>query len=180
MPWIVGVAVLFLLITPSVIRSFLLPSPPMPADSIQNRVTWPAVMVILLLSVPLHELLHAVFLPDFGLSRSTTLVVWPRGLRFGVFFDGQLSRRRWLLMRTAPFLVLALVPSIWLASSSGAPDDFALEAFLSLMILLNSVGSGGDLVAVAWVARRIPPGSSLLFRGGRAFWRHRAEGPASP
>lgn len=178
LPWILGLAMLFALITPAVIRSFLAG---IPADS-ENGATlafpWTAVVVVIFLFVPAHELLHAAFLPDFGLSDATTFVIWPRGLRFGVFYEGSLSRARWLFMRSAPFLFLAVLPALGLVVLPGDPSTFTLETCLSLSVLLNSVGSGGDLVAVLWVASRLPTGSRLLFHGGRAYWRD-ADGHAA-
>jgi hypothetical protein len=47
---------------------------------------------------------------------------------------------------------------------------FMLETYLIILILTNSLGSGGDLVAAAIVLRQVPPGGALHFHRGRAYW----------
>jgi hypothetical protein len=125
----------------------------------------------LLLFIPLHELLHAVWHPQLGLSCRTVLVIWPRKLRFGVYFKGCMTRRRWLVMRLAPLVVLSVIPAVLLTLFYGYPVSYALEVFLQVLLLVNGIGSGGDIVAVIWVLRQVPSESQICFYGGKAYWR---------
>jgi hypothetical protein len=125
----------------------------------------------LLLYIPLHELLHAIWHPQLGLSPQTVMVIWPRKLRFGVYYEGCMTRRRWLIMRLAPFIVLVVIPAGLLTLVQYVPVPFALETFLQIMMLVNGIGSGGDLVAVVWVLRQVPPKTQICFWGGKAYWR---------
>lgn len=140
-------------------------------------VPWAAIVLTCLVYVPAHELLHAVWHPGFGLSERTTLVIWPRKLSFGVYFEGCLSRERWLLMRAAPFVFLTLIPTGLLAyGNSIAPESAGVLSWpvynsLSVLLLVNALGSGGDLVAMLLVLRQVPRGGELCFRSGRAYWR---------
>jgi hypothetical protein len=129
----------------------------------------------LLLYIPLHELLHAIWHPQLGLSPQTVMIIWPRKLRFGVYYEGCMTRRRWLIMRLAPFIVLVVIPAGLLTLFHYVPVTFALETFLQVLMLVNGIGSGGDLVAVIWVLRQVHSGAQICFCGGKAYWR-----PAPP
>lgn len=142
---------------------------------VHTSTPWGVVLLALLLYIPLHELLHAIWHPQLGLSPQTVMVIWPRKLRFGVYYDGCMTRRRWLTMRLAPFIVLVGIPAALLTLFHFVPVPFALETFLQIMMLVNGIGSGGDLVAVIWVLRQVPSKAQICFCGGKAYWR-----PASP
>ena len=133
--------------------------------------SWGAVMLALLLYIPLHELFHLVWHPRFGLSNQSTLVIWPTKLQFGVYYDGCMSRTRWLLMRIAPFIVLSLIPASFLALAQNIPFNHALKTFLEVLLVVNGVGSGGDVIAMMLVLFQVPSSASLCFRGGRAYWK---------
>ena len=64
---------------------------------------WPVILAFLLF-IPLHELVHAIFHPGSGLSPQTVMVIWPTKLRFGVYYEGCMTRWRWLIMRLAPLV----------------------------------------------------------------------------
>ena len=136
---------------------------------------WGAVVLALLLYIPLHELLHAIWHPQLGLSPQTVMVIWPRKLRFGVYYDGCMARRRWLMMRLAPLIVLVGLPAALLTLTHYIPVPFALETFLQVMMLVNGIGSGADVVAVIWVLLQVPSKAQICFCGGKAYWR-----PVSP
>jgi hypothetical protein len=165
--WVVGIAALSAALA-FVIAASLSRLPfesPGPSGGI---APWGVVPAILIVSIPAHEILHALFCPGGLFSPAVTFLVWPRRLRFGVYYEGTISRRRWLVARVAPFGILAVVPALALATAPG-PLDPSLSAALSLLLLVNSLGSGGDLLAAGWVILRIPRGSTLGFFSGRAY-----------
>lgn len=138
--------------------------------AVEAQMPWWAAILALLLFIPLHELGHAVLHPGFGLSSQTIMVVWPTRLRFGVYYEGCMTRRRWLVMRCAPLVCLSLVPLL-LTPFQVVPVSFALETFLQVLILVNAIGSGGDVIAAIWVLFQVPAGAEICFRGGKAYWR---------
>ena len=141
------------------------------AASVDPPMPWGAVILALLLFIPLHELVHTLVHPGLGLSPRTVVVLWPAKLRFGVYYEGCMTRRRWLVMRLAPLICLTLIPVLLLALFKVAPASFATEIFWQVLTLVNGVGSGGDLVAAIWVLAQVPAGAEICFRGGRAYWR---------
>ena len=130
-----------------------------------------AVILALLLFIPMHELAHLVWHPRLGLSNQSALVIWPTKLRFGVYYEGCMSRTRWLFMRVAPFLVLSVVPAGLLAIFQNVPFNHTIKTFFEVLLVVNGVGSGGDVIAMILVLFQVPPSALLCFRGGRAYWK---------
>ena len=143
------------------------PAPHLPAP-------WGAVLLALLSYVPLHELFHLVWHPQFGTSNQSILVIWPSKLRFGVYFEGCMSRTRWLVMRIAPFVILSLLPAAFLAITQNSTFNHTIKTYFEVMLVVNTVGSGGDVIAMMLVLFQVPHSALLCFRGGRAYWKDSA------
>ena len=119
-------------------------------------------VVVFFLCILAHEMAHALLYPDGGRSDSTVLILNWKKLQFGVYYEGCIPRGRWIAMRLLPLLLLTALPQAALMLFySGL--SFAVETYLIIMILANSLGSGGDLVAVLIVLRQVPPGGVLEF-----------------
>ena len=131
---------------------------------------WTLVPVVLV-SVGLHELLHLLGHPNAGRSDRSQVLVWPRRLQIGVFYDGFMPRSRWLAMRLAPLFGLTILPAVVLLATYPLLIDFYWQQFTVLVILVNSLGAGGDLVAALIVARQVPPNGEVGIWQGRACWR---------
>lgn len=143
-----------------------------PSSSPQDQpVPWGVAALGVLLFIPLHELLHLVWHPGFLKTDQSILVIWPKKLRFGVYYEGDMSRTRWLLMRFSPFLFLSLVPAVALALLQNININEALSTWFYVIMILSGVGSGGDIVAMLLVMRQVPPSGMMCFRSGRAFWK---------
>ena len=140
-------------------------------EVVGDTVPWGAVLLAMLLFIPVHELIHAIWLPHFGLSPQTVMVIWPRKLRIGVYYEGCMARGRWSMMRLAPFVWITAITIGLLTLFSFVPAPYALVVFLQVFFLVNGLGSGGDLVAVLWVHFRVPTNTQICFRGGKAYWR---------
>jgi hypothetical protein len=143
---------------------------------------WGAVFLTLLLYIPLHELMHLIWHPRQGLSDQSVLVLWPSKLRFGVYYEGCMSRTRWLIMRISPFVVLSLIPVSLLSIFQNVPFNNFLQTSLEVLVVVNGVGSGGDVIAMLLVLFQVPHSAVMCFRGGRAYWRPISpkETPTSP
>ena len=82
-----------------------------------------------------------------------------------------MSRRRWLGMRLAPFIVLSLLPACVVALLQLYPWMPDVQVGLQVMMLLNALGSGGDILAAVLVLRQVPATAQMCFESGRAYWR---------
>jgi hypothetical protein len=136
-----------------------------------ETVPWWIILPVLLVSVALHELLHLVWHPGWGLSPQSLVLVWPRRVLLGVHYEGFMSRRRWLAMRLSPLLGLTVLPTVVLLVLHPPGMSFFWQQFTVLLVLVNSWGAGGDLVASVIVARQVPRGGEVGNWNGRACWR---------
>lgn len=177
-PWVsyllAGVAGVVLI---SVLLGVLIATSLVTADfdvsDVEAPTPWGAVVVALIGYIPLHEVLHAAGHPGCGLSLQTVMVIWPARLRFGVYYAGCMSRRRWLWMRAAPLVFLSSVPAALLILSYLVPMSNAWLVFLQVLLLVNGLGAGGDVVAMLLVRQQVPAEAQICFLGGRAYWRAR-------
>jgi hypothetical protein len=144
-----------------------------------NVGMWIALFLAFFLCIPVHELLHAALYPDFARSDSTVLFVAWRKLQFGVYYEGCISRTRWLAMRLFPILGLTILPLIvWMAVIDGLTT--ASQTFLIVLVITNSMGSGGDLVAALLVFLQVPASGLLNFYRGKAYWKPAENQAARP
>ena len=135
-----------------------------------NIPAW-TIIPVLLASVALHELLHLLGHPGGGRSPQSQVLVWPRKLQIGVFYDGLLPRSRWLAMRLAPLFGLTVLPALLLLAAYPFQVNYIWQQISIMVILVNSVGAGGDLVAALIVLRQVPRGGEVGVWQGRAYWR---------
>jgi hypothetical protein len=147
------------------------PSAQAPPPDPDLPTPWLALIVSLLLFVPLHELLHLVLHPGGGRSPQSWILVWPAKLRVGVYYEGCMSRRRWSVMRAAPFLALSLAPAFVLGMTQEVQIGLEASVVLQLFMALNALGSGADALALILVLGQVPARAQLCFRGGSAYWR---------
>jgi hypothetical protein len=136
-----------------------------------SAMSWWVALSVLVVYIPLHELLHLLGQPEWGRSSRSVVVVWPARLRFGVYYEGCMSRRRWVGMRLAPLVMLSVLPAGLLALLQVHPLSVELEIGLQILMVVNALGSGGDVIAVLLVLAQVPPSGQLCFRAGRAYWR---------
>ncbi len=169
-----GLVLLAVPVVTLMVYSFLHDRPNETLSADNGIGTWIAVFLAFFLCILVHELLHAVLYPDLGRSDSTVLFLALRKLQFGVYYEGSISRTRWLAMRLFPILGLTILPLIvWMAAIDGLTT--AAEAFLMVLVITNSLGSGGDLVAALIVLLQVPAAGTLNFYRGRAYWKPAGE-----
>ncbi len=166
---------LFLLVVPItglclVLSNFAIPNPDVDPNYVPP-VAWGAAFLAMFSFIPLHELLHLIWHPWFGRSDQSILVIWPTKLLFGVYYEGCMSRTRWLLMRIAPFVFLSILTAVFIALFQYVAFSHMSKTYLEVLMVLNAVGSGADVAAIFLVASQVPQSASLCFRGGKAYWR---------
>jgi len=150
------------------LEAFLLPRVETgPTETIPPWILLP----VLLVSVVGHEFLHLLFHPRWGVSSQSLLLVWPRRLQLGVYYEGFMTRTRWLVMRLSPLVGLTACPTLLLLVAHPFNMSFFWQQFIVLVVLVNSLGAGGDLVASLIVGRQVPRGGEVGNWNGRAYWK---------
>jgi hypothetical protein len=121
-------------------------------------------IVTMLALFPIHEFLHAVTHPDFGISHKTIFGAWPSHLLFYVRYDGVLSRNRFIAIFAMPLLVITSAPLL-IAFVSGHAS--ILVAFLSS---LNALGAGIDIFSIVILLWQVPSGAEVFNQGEHTYW----------
>jgi hypothetical protein len=132
--------------------------------------TFLLMVAILFLSIPAHELAHALTHPHFGSSSKSILGLWlSRGL-FYAHYEGEMSRNRFLAILAMPFLILSLLP-VAIIALIGSSVPITFPRILVIVALVNSVLASGDAVGVALLLSQIPSAAVVRNKGWKSFWK---------
>jgi hypothetical protein len=146
--------------------------PPTEAHTVSMDTTsWPAVILMLIAFIPLHEAVHLLLQPGMGRGDNNLLLFIPSKLLFGVYYEGSMSRTRWLVMRMAPFVLLTLLPVTILALIQNLPFNYFVRTLMEVLMVVNGVGCGGDVVAALIVLFQVPATADIVFQQGKAYWK---------
>lgn len=148
----------------------------------QNFVTYPDVkipkhyqslfIIGTILSIPalifVHELLHAVAHPGYGLSPATLIGAWPSKLLFYAHYSGPLTRNRFLLVFAMPLLVISCLP-LALAILGWLPAPMRpVAAWFSIW---NAVFACGDVFGLVLLYLQVPSKALVQNKGWRSYWK---------
>lgn len=126
-------------------------------------------LAVLVISIPVHELVHVFIHPQLGRSEKSILGLWlSRGL-FYAHYDGVISRNHFLAILAAPYLLLAWSPVIVLALiGNSGPIDYAL--ILAMVALVNCVLPSGDVLGILLLVSQIPVSACVKNKGWKSYW----------
>jgi hypothetical protein len=111
----------------------------------------------------IHELIHLVFVPGFLVSDKTFLGI----TYFGgfVYSEEEIPKSRYILITLAPFTLLSIILPVTL----GALD--LLNPLVKVLILLNAVSSGVNMLTLILVLIQVPTDVCFTFNGIRTYWK---------
>ena len=115
--------------------------------------------------VVVHELLHAVVYPGFGLSDRTIVGFWPSGGVFYAHYDGELTRERFVAVYLMPLLVISIGPLLVCTTLQKRPE------WLVFVSWANAFAACGDVFGTALVLKQIPARAIVRVQGWRTYWR---------
>jgi len=115
--------------------------------------------------IPIHELLHLLCFPCFGLGEKSIVGFWPKMFIPYVHYDGILSKKRFVLIASCPFVVLSITPLL----ISFIKPDIALV--IVAVSYLNCLASGVDLISIFLLVKQVPSGAVVRNNGLHSYWR---------
>lgn len=115
--------------------------------------------------IAVHELLHAVTFPGWGLTRETLIGVWPARLLFYAAYLGPLSKPRFLWVFAMPFLILSLVPLVVCAAFQTA------SAAVAILSIVNGACACGDLLGIGLIGWQVPRRALVRNQGWQTWWK---------
>lgn len=131
-------------------------------------------LVVLVISIPVHELVHLFIHPQLGRSKKSILGFWLSRGMFYAHYDGAVSRNRFLSILAAPYLLLAWPPVIILALI-GASVPIEYVQILVLVALVNSVLPSGDVLGFFLVVSQVPASACVKNKGWKSYWKQGAQ-----
>lgn len=113
---------------------------------------------------PLHELAHIAVLPQS--PRAVAVITFrPSRLVLCARYSGELSRNRYVWMMGMPLVAISIVPSVVVAALGYAPREAAM------LLLLNALVSGQDLLAIILVLAQVPADGVLRILPDATVWK---------
>jgi hypothetical protein len=121
-------------------------------------------VALLIPLVPIHELLHAIVHPGFGMTSRTSVGFFLPRLAFYSHYSGERTRVRFLAGALTPLVVLSIVPLILCTA-------FRLQLpTIALLSSLNALVSGTDVITALVLLLRCPRGAVVLTDQNQAWW----------
>ncbi|QST00975.1 DUF3267 domain-containing protein [Pontibacillus sp. ALD_SL1] len=134
----------------------------------QFRFGWNLLLAYIVL-VPIHEWLHAMVFPDKLKSDDIYVGVLRKYLVFFAFYTNEMSRNRALAVYMTPFLVLSVVPIVFMAVTGVS------SLFLFDIAFLNAICSCVDLLAMIMIYNQVPKEAVVRNKGYKTYWKHQEE-----
>jgi hypothetical protein len=137
---------------------------------LQNIRNAPIGLGIMLGIIPIHELLHLLCFPCFGLNKKSIIGFWPRMFGPYVYYNGALSRNRVMLISACPFIVLSIIP---LLVSICTAD---IHVVIVAVSYLNGLSCGVDLLNILLLVKQVPSDALVRAKGYHSYWRKQHSG----
>lgn len=129
----------------------------------------PALLFVLVIIIPVHELIHALVHPGAGRTSDTILGFWPSRLLFFAHYTGELSRRRFITILLMPLFIISIVPLMVCGALATSPEVIAFGS------AMNALFSCGDIFGTAMLLFQIPAKARVRNQGYRTYWRMPAD-----
>ena len=111
----------------------------------------------------IHELIHLIFIPNFVKSNKTYIGIVPFGGY--VYTEELLTKTRHLIITISPFFIISIILPTVLGFFG------LLNPIIIFIILLNSLGSGVDILSLILVSIQVPSGANLISNGPSSYWK---------
>jgi len=137
---------------------------------LQNIRNAPIGLGIMLGIIPIHELLHLLCFPCFGLNKKSIIGFWPRMFGAYVYYNGALSRNRVMLISACPFIVLSIIPLL------GSFVMLSIPVIVVAVSYLNGFLCGVDLLNILLLVKQVPSDALVRAKGYHSYWRKQHSG----
>lgn len=117
-----------------------------------------------LILIVVHELLHAVATPRWGMTPQTLIGARPSRLLFYAAYPGTLTKCRFIVVLLTPALVLTIAPLI-LCSAIRLDNPP-----LATMSIVNGACACGDLVGAVMIGSQVPQRAVVRNQGWQTWW----------
>lgn len=121
-----------------------------------------AYIIVVFVFLVVHELLHAIFIPNFIKSEKTYWGITP----FGGFVSTteEITKCRFVLISIVPFVLLSLMMPMIL--------NFAniFNGFAAFLAIMNAMASSVDILNMLLIIIQVPNGSRIINSGFETYY----------
>lgn len=122
----------------------------------------------LLLFIPLtavHELIHALFHPQYGKSDRSIIGFWPAPLMFYAHYNGKLTHNRFLTILAMPMIVLTILQLLVALMTGHANGD------VEGVSTWNSLFACVDMFGISLLCFQMPHNAICHNQDWKTYWR---------
>jgi len=135
-----------------------------PLRDARPTLSYPTMLLALVVITIVHELSHAIVHPKAGCSSHTVLGFWPAKIVFYAHYDGELTRNRFVAILLMPLFVISIMPLV-LAALVGASSGW-----LAFASSLNAFMACVDILGAGMLLFQIPATAIVRNQGWRTYW----------
>lgn len=122
-------------------------------------------IIAIIISIPLHEIIHSVFFPDFLFSDDIYFGYIAKNMTFYTHTNSAVKKNRMLIVILAPLIILSIIPAFFFIY-------FKLNSlFLFVFIIINAVLASNDIISFFVYLFKIPKGSLVRNKGKFTYWK---------
>lgn len=119
-------------------------------------------VVVVYLYMLIHEMIHAIFIPNFMKSEKT---VWGLNRVFGfVFTTEPIKKSRFLIISCMPFILLSIT-ALLLFDLTGCLNGYTLT-----LCLINAAGSCVDFLNILLIGIQVKRGGTIIANGFETYY----------
>lgn len=130
-----------------------------------TNVSWPIVMLFILLAMPIHEFLHAISFKGGVLSKGVIFGFYPKAVAFYAHYSGVITWNRYIFISLFPFLILTVIP-LAIMIVFNLKLNYIVE-----IIFANGLASAGDVLTTLTIIKQVPKRSILVNSGIKTYWK---------
>ncbi len=128
---------------------------------IDITLVWWAIVIL----IPIHEFVHAISTPFWGMSDKTVVGFWPRKILPYAFYTDAWNRSQVIWCLLMPFVILSVLPATGMCFWK--LDSPVLYHF----IFMNAGLSSGDILQVPIFLFQVPRHAVVRNKGWTSYWR---------
>jgi hypothetical protein len=131
---------------------------------IQFELNYIELLISLIILVPIHELIHALFFPEKLSSDNVYFGFLLKGLAFFAAYIGQMKRNEFIRVLISPLVIMSVIGMIILII-------IGHNNILEHIIVINAVAACVDTMGVFMILRQVPKNTIVKNKGLKTYWK---------
>lgn len=122
-------------------------------------------IITVIITIPLHEIIHSLFFPNFLCSDEIYFGYIPKSMTFYTHANSAVKKNRILIVILAPLIILSIIPALFFIL-------FELNSMLLFVfITINAVAASNDIISFFIYLTKVPNGTFVRNKGKFTYWK---------